>query len=109
HEDLETFIISRTDRPSKGHLKFYSGDLKKLITELKNKKGKNIFIDGGAQIVHELLNEKLIDEIILSIIPVLVGDGIPLFKNGRPQQGLKLIHCQSYEKGLIQLYYRCLP
>jgi dihydrofolate reductase len=106
HVDKETFVITRTSRPSIGSTNFYTANLKDLIAKLKNEKGKNIFIDGGAEIVNELLMENLIDELIISIIPIMVGDGIRLFKDGRPEQILELASVKHFEKGLTQLRYK---
>jgi len=106
HADKNTFIITRNAKPSIGKVNFYSGSLKELISKLKSESGKNIFIDGGAEIVHELLKENLIDEFIISIIPVLVGSGIKLFKDGRPEQILELVSVKKFEKGLAQLHYK---
>jgi dihydrofolate reductase len=106
HADKETYIITRTKRSSIGKTNFYTGKLKDLISRLKNDKGKNIFIDGGAEIVNELLKENLIDEFIISIVPVLLGDGIRLFKDGRPEQLLKLVSVKSFDTGLAQLHYK---
>ncbi len=105
HADMEAFIITRTPRPANGTVQFYSGDLKLLIEELKKKEGKNIFADGGAEIVQALLKEGLIDDLIISVIPVLLGDGVRLFKDGRPEQRLQLVKSKSYETGLVQLHY----
>ena len=60
HADKETYIISRTEKQSKGKLNFYNGNLKGLVEKLKNKSGLDVFCDGGAEIVNELLKEKLI-------------------------------------------------
>ncbi|GIK21383.1 MAG: diacylglycerol kinase [Ignavibacteriota bacterium] len=106
HADKNTFIITRNAKPSIGKVNFYSGSLKELISKLKSESGKNIFIDGGAEIVHELLKENLIDEFIISIIPVFVGSGIKLFKDGRPEQTLELVSVKKFEKGLAQLHYK---
>lgn len=108
HIDKDTYIITRTPRPAIGSLKFYTGELKSLIEKLKSENGKNIFCDGGAEIVNELLKQDLIDELIISIIPILVGDGTKLFKDGRPEQKLELISVKSFEKGLTQLQYKRL-
>ncbi len=106
HADKNTFIITRNAKPSIGKVNFYSGSLKEIISKLKSESGKNIFIDGGAEIVHELLKENLIDEFIISIIPVLVGSGIKLFKDGRSEQTLELVSVKKFEKGLAQLHYK---
>ncbi len=106
HADKNSFIITRTTRPSIGNTTFYTGKLKVLISTLKAKQGKNIFIDGGAEVVNELLKEDLIDEFIISIIPVMVGKGIKLFKDGRPELKLELVSTKQFDKGLIQLHYK---
>lgn len=105
HADKETYIITRQVKPSLGNLIFYNGDLRKLVLELKSGIGKNIFCDGGAEIVNLLLKDKLFDELIISIIPILVGDGVKLFKDNRPEEELKLVSVKSYESGLVQLHY----
>jgi dihydrofolate reductase len=105
HADRETYVVTRTPRPADGKITFYTGALQPLIAGLKQRAGKNIFIDGGAMLVHALLEESGIDELVISIIPVLLGDGIPLFRNGRPEAKLRLIHTASFEKGLVQLRY----
>lgn len=106
HADKNSFIITRTARPRIGKTNFYTDNLKDLILRLKNEQGKNIFIDGGAEIVNELLNQTLIDEFIISIIPILVGNGTKLFKDGRPEQKLELISTKQFDKGLTQLHYK---
>jgi dihydrofolate reductase len=108
HADKDTFIITKTSRPSIGKTVFYNGDLKELVEKLKAKQGKNIFCDGGAEIVNELMKDDLIDEFIISVIPVLVGNGTKLFKDGRPEQTLKLINLRTFDTGLTQLHYERL-
>lgn len=105
HNDKDTYIITRTPQPNIGNIKFYTNGLKELITSLKQAQGANIFIDGGAEIVHELLKDNLIDEFYISIIPILLGEGIALFKGGRQESHLKLVEATSFEKGLVQLHY----
>lgn len=77
-----------------------------MITKLKNENGKNIFCDGGAEIVNELLKNNLIDEFIISVIPVLLGNGTKLFKDGRPEQQLELVNAKKFDTGLTQLHYK---
>jgi dihydrofolate reductase len=109
HKDKEVYIITRTPQPAIGNLSFYTGDLKELVTKLKAKKGKDIYCDGGAQVANMLLQHRLIDELIISVIPVLLGDGIKLFAPNNPTQQLQLISTKNFEKGLVQLHYNVLP
>ena len=107
HTDKVSFIITRTARPGIGKANFYTGKLKDLISGLKTEKGKTIFIDGGAEIVNVLLKENLIDELVISVIPILVGNGTRLFKDNRPEQKLNLVNVKTFDTGLTQLHYTC--
>ncbi len=104
--ERNVYVITRTERPDVGKTKFYTGDLTELVRQLKSKNGKNIYCDGGAEIVNELLKNDLIDEFIISVVPVLVGNGIRLFKDGRPEQQLELVNTKTFDTGLTQLHYR---
>ncbi|MBS4057734.1 MAG: dihydrofolate reductase [Bacteroidales bacterium] len=105
HEDMETWVITRKERPGHGNVRFYSGSVSALVERIRAHEGKNIFVDGGAEIVQLLLKEQLIDAITISIIPILLGKGTRLFDAGFPARQLKLINCRNYETGLVQLQY----
>ncbi len=100
------FVITRTEKPSVGKTTFYTGNLTELVQRLKAGSGNNIYCDGGAEIINELLKNDLIDEFIISIIPVLVGNGTRLFKAGRPEQQLELVNSKTFDTGLSQLHYK---
>ena len=104
--EKDVFVITRTERPSVGRTKFHTGSLSGLVQKLKSESGKNIYCDGGAEIINELLKNDLVDEFIISVIPVLVGDGTRLFKSGRPEQQLELVSAKTFDTGLTQLHYR---
>ncbi len=107
HADKTCYIISSKAQEPKGNLRFYNGDLKTLVTEIKAiQSEKHIFCDGGASIVQQLLRLQLVDRLIVSIIPVVLGDGIRLFGDNTIQQNLQLVYSKSYPKGLVQLHYQ---
>ncbi|MDT3738066.1 MAG: dihydrofolate reductase family protein [Candidatus Kapabacteria bacterium] len=106
HTEIETYVITRTLRPDNGKTKFYNGDLKELVLRLKSQPGSNIFVDGGAEIVNELLRQNLIDEFIISVIPILVGSGTRLFKNGLNEQKLEFVESKLFDTGLVQTHYK---
>jgi dihydrofolate reductase len=75
-----------------------------IIQQPVNK--KDIWLLGGREIVSILSNADLIDEIILSVHPIILGKGIPLFSNIRKQVKLQLLESIPFQSGLVQLYYR---
>ncbi len=77
-----------------------------FVNNLVNSDGKDIWLVGGADIISILLNANLVDEIILSIHPIILGKGIPLFKDIQIQTNLKLFNSITFESGLVQLYYK---
>lgn len=104
--ERDVYVITRTARPKIGRTTFYTGNLVELTDRLKSEAGKNIYCDGGAEVINELLKHDLIDELIISVIPVLLGNGTRLFKDGRPEQTLEFITSKTFETGLAQLHYR---
>lgn len=106
HADKESYIITRTERPTEGTTRFYTGDVAALVKSLKAKEGQTIFVDGEAYVVNLLLKEQLIDELYLSIIPVMLGSGIALFQHGNPLQAVALQSVKHFDTGLVQLHYQ---
>jgi len=104
--DRDVYVITRNERPSVGKTTFYTGNPTDLVRQLKSENGKNIYCDGGAEIINELLKNDLIDELIISVIPILVGNGTRLFKDGRPEQELEFVNAKTFDTGLAQLHYR---
>lgn len=102
----DVYVITRTEKPNVGRTTFYTGNLTDLVKQLQSENGKNIYCDGGSEIINELLKNDLVDEFIISIVPVLLGNGTRLFKDGRPEQELQFVSAKAYETGLTQLYYK---
>ncbi|WP_425800872.1 dihydrofolate reductase family protein [Desulfitobacterium sp. Sab5] len=105
HKGKKCYVISRTKTGFDENVEYYSNSLDELIADLKNIEEKNIFIDGGAEIVNELLKGNLIDEFDISKVPIFLGNGIRSFKNGSPVQRLELVSSKSFKTGLVQLWY----
>ena len=82
-----------------------SGNTINAARKLKEKKGKDIWLFGGAELTTSLMNESLVDELWLSIHPVLLGAGKPMFQNIRERKNLKLTQHQVYNTGLVQVCY----
>lgn len=81
----------------------------KKVNEIRNQPGGDIWLFGGAELIASFINENLIDDFLLSIHPIILGSGKPLF-SGLPNR-VELIHTgtHTYSSGLIQARYTCKP
>lgn len=104
HKDKKVYVLSYTRMGNDANVT-YSHNLTDLVLKLKKEPGKDIYCDGGAEIVTSLLEESLIDRIIVSVIPHLLGDGKRLFKDGRPEEKLIFKKSITFPSGLVQLWY----
>ena len=106
HKDRKSYVLTKSMIGSDENVTYFDGDLELFVGELKSKEGGNIFIDGGAEAVKAFKSKDLIDEYVISIIPIMLGKGIRLFKETDAESVLELINCKSFESGLVQLTYR---
>jgi dihydrofolate reductase len=72
---------------------------------LRERKGKNIWMMGGGEIIASFLDEGAIDEFIISVIPTFIGDGIPLIARRHRQVPLRLRAVRRFPDGVVQLHY----
>ncbi len=98
-----TYVITNNKIKETTEIK-QENNLKQLLEQLKNKTGKNIWICGGASIVNQVHELNMIDEYIISVIPIILGDGIKLFNQNITTTKLKLINSKHYN-GIIDLHY----
>src|SRR5690606_17239554 len=102
HRDV--YVITRTERPSIGRTTFLTGHLAELVEKLRTQEGKNIYCGGGAEVIHKLLKNGLVDEVMISIVPIWLGDGVPLVRDGFDEQVLDLGYVKSYDTRLVQIH-----
>lgn len=105
HPGRTMYVITRTPRPSLGDIHFHTGNVVELVRKLKAEPGKGIYCDGGAELVDTLIKHDLIDRYCITRVPVLLGAGVRLFRDGRPKQVVRLIESQSFPTGLVQCWY----
>ena len=106
HPDKTVYVASRNPRQSETeNIIFYHGSFKSLIMKLKASQHKHIYCDGGAELAKSLIGEDLIDEIILSVIPVKLENGTLLFEHGMVPHNFSLKKKQAFKTGLIQFSY----
>lgn len=92
YKNKEVYVVThrKLDNPNGVH--FVQGNLEELITSLKRTSNMNIWLVGGSKIIEQCMSAKLIDRYIITIIPTILGEGIPLFGKSLKTTPLKLIN-----------------
>jgi len=104
---MTSYVMSRSLPPSeRDGLIFTNESPQSLVSGLRKRKGKDIWLMGGGELARDFLTADLVDELYLGVVPVLLGEGIPLFPSGFPQRNFALIENKTFSKGLIALKYK---
>lgn len=83
----------------------FSGSLGDLVEELRDAEAEHVWLVGGGELVRGFLKEGLLEQIVVSLHPVLLGNGVPLFPGGFPRTLLSLVEAERFDSGLVQLTY----
>lgn len=104
--DTPVIVVTHQNFPvDRPNIELYSGDLNKLVTERLKPNYKNVWLVGGAKLVKDFIHLQLADEIRQSILPVMLGDGIPFFEPAQQEQALHLKDVTAYKNGMVELWY----
>ena len=105
--DKPTIVLTKRNLKSdKPNIEFYSGDLDKLVIEHLRPNYKNVWVAGGAELTKGLIRKNLADEIIVSILPIILGEGLLFFDNIGQEKILHLKDTKAYKNGMIELCYK---
>ncbi len=104
--DTPAFVLTNRDLPkTRETVEFYSGDLKKLVNETLKPNYKGIWMVGGAEVTKEFIRQALADEIVISILPIILGDGTLFFDYIGKEQKLHLTNVTAFKDGMVELTY----
>lgn len=101
----QTIVFSRTLRQSDYPKVVITSELKKTISLLKEKPGKDIWLFGGGELFRSVLDAGLIDTIEVAVMPILLSQGVPLLAAGARSPALKLIETKTLPSGTVMLSY----
>ena len=106
YENKQCYVFTRDEAKTEDeHVQFVHENINNFVKMLKLGKGLNIWLVGGGAIINEIMPHNLIDKYIISILPILLGSGIPLFQPKSYEVRLKLDNQISFQSGLVQLHY----
>jgi dihydrofolate reductase len=104
--DVPTIVVSHRNLPIyKQNIEFYSGDLGELVNERLKPKYKNVWLVGGAMLAKDFIRSKLADEIRLSFLPIILGEGTLFFDHIGQELTLHLKDVAAYKSGMVELCY----
>lgn len=104
--DVPTIVLTHRKLPiDRQNIEAYSGDLNKLVNERLKPNYKNVWLVGGAMLAKDFIRLKLADEIRLSVIPIILGDGTLFFDHIGQEQALHLKDVTAYKSGMVELWY----
>lgn len=103
---LKTFVFSNTITSAGPNIQIVKGSIEKEAAAIKRQPGNDIWLFGGAQLITAFLNAGLVDQLLLAVHPIVLGNGKRLFQGIQTRVPLKLVGSTEYSSGLIQLLYR---
>jgi len=104
--DKPTFVLTSRELPrTRETVEFYSGDLTPFVNERLRPRFRSIWFVGGSVVAAECLRLGLVDEICISILPIVIGDGIPFFAKLNGDVALHLAEVKAYKNGMVDLRY----
>lgn len=104
---MESYVMSRTRPPGeRDGVEFVNDSPAALVARIRSRPGKHIWLMGGGELAREFLKEDLVDELYIGIVPVLLGEGLPLFPSGFPQREFMLTENKTFSRGMIALKYK---
>jgi dihydrofolate reductase len=104
YKNKECYVFTRSSYQDTEDVKFVNDDINYFVNKLKNKGGTNIWVVGGGELLNSFIQEDLVDEFIITIAPTILGNGIPLFKEGNHQLDLSLKETKKFNQ-FIELHY----
>lgn len=105
YKGTEGYVYTSKNINDNEDVVFTDEDPDELIRKIRRKGGKDIWLVGGAEIIDKFINRDLIDEYYIAIMPHILGEGIPLFKNNSPELKLKLLSSES-NNGIVMIRYK---
>jgi dihydrofolate reductase len=101
-------VFSRQPPPAEvpPGVQFVNDAIGPFVRRLREQPGKDIWLMGGGEIIASFLDEQAIDEFVISVVPVFIGEGIPLIERRHRHVPLDLQSVERFEDGLVQLHYR---
>ena len=104
YKDKKCYVFSKSKKGKNENVEFINQDVVEFTNELKRQDGGNIWLVGGGVLLDSFMKERLVDEFIITISPILLGHGIPLFRKNDVELELKLLGTRRFNQ-FVELNY----
>ena len=102
------YVFSRKEGlKSHGEVEFVRGDLEKVVSKLKSSADKDLWLMGGGGLIKSFLSSNMVDELIIFVMPEILGSGLELFPQIGATMSLELKNTHTHQNGVVMLHYTC--
>ena len=107
YREKKSYVFTRQKEPIRreNNVEFVSEDIGEFVRQLKRNTEEDIWLVGGSQIIKVFFEENLVQDLIVFVVPIILGSGIPLFDHIGKEIGFRTGRVERYENGLVKLEY----
>ena len=107
YREKKSYVFTRQKEPIRreNNVEFISEDIGEFVRQLKRNTEEDIWLVGGSQIIKVFFEENLVQDLIVFVVPIILGSGIPLFDHIGKEIGFRTGRVERYENGLVKLEY----
>ena len=107
YKEKNSYVFTRwkENLHREGNVEFVSEDIREFVSQLKESTEEDIWLVGGSQLIKAFLEKNLVQDLIVFIVPIILGSGIPLFDHIGREVRLKIEKIEKYENGLVKMEY----
>jgi dihydrofolate reductase len=107
YKEKKSYVFTRKKEPLplESNVEFVSGNVGNFVRHLKERTEEDIWLVGGSQLIKVFLEEKLVQDLIIFVVPIILGNGIPLFDRIEKEIKLRTVRIERYENGLVSMEY----
>lgn len=104
-EDKLTYVLTTQEYADEKNVIFIEKELDELLIDIKDNAKKNIWLFGGAKVLKQFIEIDAVDEFIITIVPIIIGTGIPLFLFTKEEKELELVRTEIIDQN-VTLHYK---
>jgi dihydrofolate reductase len=107
YKEKKSYVFTRQKGPMRreSNVEFISEDVREFVHQLKGRTEEDIWLVGGSQLIKAFIEENLVQDLIIFVVPIVLGSGIPLFDRIGKEIRFRTLRVERYENGLVRMEY----